>query len=219
MFNPEARDPSPLIFPLWVHGRGPRHRRCQGGGGQDGACGREPLLDWMSWSWSHGSRCGAITSVRRPLPHSPGRRGTRCRSRRRGTRRSMEKIAAAGLDEVGKFSCGKNHFGEDSASPPRRWSWSRGSPRCGAITAVRSPLPHSSPGPRISGSRCGQIASRGAYSPILREYMCTFSILGCCRMGVVEYAVLLGFACSTGDEQLWGLSHFRSASIISVSND
>ncbi len=50
--------------------------------GQDGACGREPLLDRMSWSWNRVSRCGAITSVRSPLPHSPGRRGTRCRPRR-----------------------------------------------------------------------------------------------------------------------------------------
>ena len=50
--------------------------------GQDGACGREPLLDRMSWSWNRGSRCGAITSVRSPLPHSPGRRNTRCRPRR-----------------------------------------------------------------------------------------------------------------------------------------
>ena len=48
---------------------------------EEGACGgrREPLLDWMSWS--RGSRCGAITSVRSPLPHSPGRSGTRCRRR------------------------------------------------------------------------------------------------------------------------------------------
>ena len=100
------------------------------------------------------------------------------------------------MDEVGgSSSLRQNHFGEDSAYPPlrlRRWSWSRGL-RCGAITAVRSPLPHSH-GPRISGSRCGQIASRGAYSPILLKYMCTFSILGCCRMGVVEYAVLLGLS-------------------------
>ena len=35
----------------------------------------------MSWSWSRGSRCGEITSVRSPLPHSPGRRKIRCRSR------------------------------------------------------------------------------------------------------------------------------------------
>ena len=28
-----------------------------------------------------GSRCGAITSVRSPFPHSPGRKGTRCRHR------------------------------------------------------------------------------------------------------------------------------------------
>ena len=28
-----------------------------------------------------GSRCGAITPVRSPLPHSPGREGTRCRRR------------------------------------------------------------------------------------------------------------------------------------------
>ena len=88
-----------------------------GGGGQDGACGREPLLDRMSWSWSHGSRCGAITPVMRsPLPHSPGREGTRCRRHaawkegnkgypsdqihcgggaRSGTRRGCRKIVAS----------------------------------------------------------------------------------------------------------------------------
>ncbi len=77
---PRPGIPVQLFWHLWVHGgRGPRCRRCQGGGGQDGACGREPLLDWMrsvglaaaqslkwgfrfptsapagSWIWSRGS--------------------------------------------------------------------------------------------------------------------------------------------------------------------
>ncbi len=73
-------------------------------GGQDGACGREPLLDWMSWSWSwsRGSRCGAITSVRRPLPHSPGWRGTRSnplrwRSSLRDSERSRKNRSIQGI--------------------------------------------------------------------------------------------------------------------------
>jgi hypothetical protein len=83
MWNPEASDSSPIIFTFMSSWERTKMPRCQGGGGQDGACGREPLLDdWMSWSWSRGSRCGAITSVRSPLPHSPGRRGKRCRPRR-----------------------------------------------------------------------------------------------------------------------------------------
>ena len=104
---PRPGIPVQLIVHLWVHGRGPRCRRCLEGGGQDRACGREPLLDWM---------------------------------------RSVGLAAAQSLRWWFRFP----------TSSPGRWSWSRGS-RCGAITAVRSPLPHS-PGPRISGSRCGQIA-------------------------------------------------------------
>jgi hypothetical protein len=39
------------------------------------------VLDSLSWSWSRGSHCKAINSVRSPLPHSHGQRGTRCRHR------------------------------------------------------------------------------------------------------------------------------------------
>jgi hypothetical protein len=78
MWNPEARDSSPIIFTFMSSWETPP---LPGRRGTRRACGREPLLDWMSWSWSRGSRCGAITSVRNPLPHSPGWRETRCRSR------------------------------------------------------------------------------------------------------------------------------------------
>jgi hypothetical protein len=37
---------------------------CQGGEGQDGACGREPLLDWMSWIWSRSVGLAVEQSLR-----------------------------------------------------------------------------------------------------------------------------------------------------------
>ena len=75
MWNPEARDSSPIICTFmssWERTKMPPLP------GRRGTRRREPLLDWTSWS---GFRCGAITLVKSPLPHSHGRRGTRCRRR------------------------------------------------------------------------------------------------------------------------------------------
>jgi hypothetical protein len=95
-------------------GGGTRSRRRLEGGGQDGACGREPLLDRMSWSWSRGSRCGAITPVRSP-------RGTRCRRRaawKEGNKGyPSDQIHCGGGARSGtRRGCGKTVASEDFAS-------------------------------------------------------------------------------------------------------
>ena len=82
-----------ITVDAWVHRRGPRCRRCLGGGGQDGACGRKPLPDWMSEV--SGSSCGTITSVRIPLPH----------------------FFAWMLEPEPWVSLWSNHFGEEFTSP------------------------------------------------------------------------------------------------------
>ena len=98
-----------------------------------------------------------------------GRRGTRSR-RRRGTRRSLWKRAAAGWDELELelepwVSLWSNHFGEES-TPPLAW-----------------------------GLVVGKLRNQGAYFPI---FICLsicvyFSTLGC--LGLPNYVVLLGYGC------------------------
>ena len=110
-----------------------------------------------------GSRCGAITSVRSPLPHSPGRRrGTRCR-----------RCAAWTKGNKG-YPNDQIHCGGGARSGTRRG--------CGKIVAFED-----------FASFLIYVFGRRSFLPLgffsffcTAWYVCTFSILGCCRMGFVE---------------------------------
>ena len=109
----------------------------------------------MSWIWSRGSRCGAITPVRSPLPHSPGREGTRCRRR------------AAWKEGNKEYRSDQIHCGGGARSGPR-----------GVREITPPPLMATSWAMirRYRGSLLGL-----KLSSYLLGYMCTFSIFGCCR--------------------------------------
>ena len=149
--------PVQLFLNLWVHhGRGPRCRRCQGGGGQEELVeGREPLLDWMSWSWSRG----AITPVRGEESTPP-------------------------LTRLDGVEGGKQGVPERPNLLRRRTSL-RYSKRLRKNRSIREF--------RLLSYVC--ICAKfffptGFFSIFCTAwYMCSFSILGCCRISVVEYAV------------------------------
>ena len=83
MWNPEARDSSPIIFYInEFMGENQNAAAAREEGDKTELVeGSRARMDWMSWIWNRGSRGGAITPVKSPLPHSTGREGTRCRRR------------------------------------------------------------------------------------------------------------------------------------------
>jgi hypothetical protein len=109
MWNPEARDSSPFIFTFMSSWERPKMPPLPGRRGtrrslwKRAAAGLDELElePWVSL-WSEESTPSPTTRLdggeQDAAAALPGRRGTR---------RSLEKIAATGLDEVGGSSCGK----------------------------------------------------------------------------------------------------------------
>jgi hypothetical protein len=156
---------SPIIFKFmsssWER---PKIPPLPGRRGTRGACGREPLLDWMSWSWSRG----AITPVRgeEPTPPLAWTEWNKMPPPRR-------------LEEGGKQGV------PERPNSLRRRSSLRYSERLLKNRSIREF--------RLLSYIC--ICAKfffptGVFSIFCTAwYMCSFSILGCCRISVVEYAV------------------------------
>ena len=118
------------------------------------------------------------------MPPPPGRRGTR-------------RDAAAG-EEGTRGSGARKYIAVKDLAPllsglPQRGTRSSGATKPTAAGDVARLLGEvARKNRRIRGFR--SLSVTFVMSSHLLEYVCTFSILGCCRMGVVEYAVLLGWS-------------------------
>ena len=145
-------------------------------------------LDELELSWSRGSRCEANTSVRSPLPHSHGWRGTRCR------RRAAWKEGDKGYPND-QIRCGGG-----TRSGTQTIAASEDFASFLIYVSVRRSFPH------------------WGFSVFCTVwYMCTCSIFGCCR-GCCRMRCCSGLPVPLETSSFEDSVYCRSAAIIPVSN-